>query len=63
MARIVAPVPFTGTGVGGTEFVDGVAVTDNGAVIAYCRDLGYEVMVEKLERTEPKRRTAARGKH
>ena len=63
MARIVAPVAFTGTGVGGTEFVDGVAVTDNDAVVTYCRDLGYEVTVDKIEPAEPKRRTAARGKH
>lgn len=41
--RITAPVPFTGAGVGGVEFVDGVAETDNGAVVDYCRNAGYVV--------------------
>lgn len=43
MARIVAPTPFTGAGVGGVEFVDGVAETDNHAVIEYCRGAGYVI--------------------
>lgn len=44
MARITAPVPgLNGLGVGGLEFVDSVAETDNEAIIAYCRETGYTV--------------------
>ena len=49
MVTITAPEPFTGLGVGGVEFVDGVATTDNHAVISYCRDLGYKVTDEKAK--------------
>ena len=55
MARIVAPVAITGVGVGGVEFEDGVAVTDNHAVIAYCRDLGYKVTDDAADEGAPKR--------
>lgn len=42
--RITAPVPgLNGSGVGGLQFVDSVAETDNEAIVAYCRDAGYTV--------------------
>ena len=42
--RITAPVAgFTGRGPGGVPFADGVAHTDDEAVIAYCRAAGYGV--------------------
>lgn len=42
--KITAPVPgLNGLGVGGLQFVDSVAETDNDAVIAYCRSTGYTV--------------------
>ncbi len=45
MAKIEAPVKVDGevTGVGGLTFVDGVADTDNPAIIAYCQGAGYTV--------------------
>lgn len=44
MVKIIAPVEgLNGPGVGGLEFVDSVAETDNEAVIAYCRGAGYKV--------------------
>lgn len=63
MARIVAPVPFTGAGVGGVEFVDGVAETDNHAIIEYCRGAGYSVEAESPQEPKPApRRRAPRNK-
>lgn len=45
MARIEAPVKQDGqvTGVGGLVFTDGVATTDDPAIIAYCTGAGYTV--------------------
>ncbi|MFE5895837.1 hypothetical protein ACFQ67_00150 [Streptomyces sp. NPDC056488] len=44
MARIESPDrQFTGTGPGGVHFEDGVAETDNQAVISYCQGAGYTV--------------------
>lgn len=43
LTRITAPTDFTGDGPGDVPFVAGVAVTDNLAVISYCRDAGYRV--------------------
>lgn len=57
MARITAPAPFTGAGVGGVEFVDGVAESDDPAVIAYCRDAGYEI---EAPTKAPAKKTAAK---
>ncbi|MGW2539426.1 hypothetical protein ACWC5I_00760, partial [Kitasatospora sp. NPDC001574] len=57
MATIHTPVPgYTGTGPGGIHFVEGVAETDDEAVIGYCRGAGYEVDGEILN---PLRGTAA----
>jgi hypothetical protein len=42
--KITAPVKgFTGVGVGGLSFDNGVAHTDNEAIISYCRDAGYGI--------------------
>ena len=50
MARITAPIEgFRGT-VGGVQFKDSVAETDNEAVITYCLSAGYTV---ELGETEP----------
>ena len=43
MARIQAPNREYNGQIGGVVFKDGVAETDNHAVIAYCRNAGYEV--------------------
>lgn len=43
MARIVAPNRDYQGGMADVQFRDGVAETDNPAVIAYCRSAGYEV--------------------
>lgn len=41
--KLTTPLPgFTGE-VGGVQFIKGEAVTDNGAVVAYCRTAGYGV--------------------
>ncbi|MBP2583027.1 hypothetical protein J3A78_003505 [Streptomyces sp. PvR006] len=51
MARIETPVAgFTGDGPGGLHFVDGVAETDDVAIIGYCRGAGYLI---DNERTNP----------
>lgn len=43
MARITSPEPgFTGD-VGGVHFVQGIAETDDPAVIGYCQGAGYDV--------------------
>lgn len=42
--RITAPVDgLNGLGVGGLQFVDSVAYTDNPSIIAYCESSGYTV--------------------
>jgi hypothetical protein len=52
MARIAAPNrEYNGT-IGNVVFEDGVAETDNQAVIAYCRGAGYEVDGETIERDQ-----------
>lgn len=54
MARIEAPDPTYKGFVGPVEFVDGVAETDNLAVIQYCQGAGYRVSGETLNpRSEP----------
>lgn len=53
--KITAPVVQPGevTGVGGLVFTDGVAETDNEAIIAYCTDKGYGVGSSKPKSPEP----------
>lgn len=42
--RITAPVAdYSGDGPGGLQFLDGVAETDDLAVIGYCQGAGYNV--------------------
>lgn len=63
MARIEAPVKQPGdvTGVGGLVFTDGVAETDNPAIIGYCQGAGYTVDGEVLnEAPNPGERFDAR---
>ncbi|WP_432194723.1 hypothetical protein [Streptomyces sp. bgisy027] len=56
MAVIRTPVKeFNGSGVGGLQFVDGQAETDDPTVIAYARRHGYDV-----EDTAPKRKAPAK---
>jgi len=45
MTKITAPVAQPGkvTGVGGLVFTDGVAETDDEAIVNYCRDAGYGI--------------------
>ncbi|MCD2461971.1 hypothetical protein MBT42_00160 [Streptomyces sp. MBT42] len=51
MARIETPVAgFTGDGPGGLHFVNGVAETNDMAIIGYCRGAGYVI---DDERTNP----------
>jgi hypothetical protein len=51
-ARITAPVPgLNGPGVGGIQFTDSIAETDNPSVIAYCQGAGY--LVEPLDDEAP----------
>ncbi|MER8219696.1 hypothetical protein ABTZ58_03680 [Streptomyces sp. NPDC094143] len=58
MARIESPNrSFTGTGPGGVHFEDGVAETDNPAVISYCQGAGYTVDGETYTDTPPAART------
>ncbi|MFE5514463.1 hypothetical protein ACFQ9J_28410 [Streptomyces sp. NPDC056529] len=54
MARITTPVPgYNGQGPGNLHFSDGVAETDNEAIIAYCRDAGYGIDGEAPEIERP----------
>ncbi|MBV9292637.1 MAG: hypothetical protein JO222_09320 [Frankiales bacterium] len=42
--KVTAPAEgFTGIGVGGLEFTDGVAYTDDPAILAYCETAGYGI--------------------
>ena len=51
MKRITAPVQgLNGAGVGGLQFVDSVATTDDSAIIAYCESSGY--LVEDMDEPE-----------
>jgi hypothetical protein len=43
MAKIVAPNRAYNGQIGDVVFRDGIAETDNQAIIAYCREAGYEV--------------------
>lgn len=43
MAKITAPVEGFNGEIGGVQFKDGTAETDNQAVISYCRNAGYAV--------------------
>ncbi|MBA9003666.1 hypothetical protein [Thermomonospora cellulosilytica] len=49
MARIVAPNRGYNGRIGNVEFKDGVAETDDPAVISYCRGAGYEVDGQTVE--------------
>ena len=53
MVKITAPDEGFNGSVGPVQFSDGCAVTDNHAVITYCRDLGYKVEAEAVEEPEP----------
>ncbi|MFB8083695.1 hypothetical protein [Streptomyces sp. NPDC056013] len=54
MARITTPVPgFSGQGPGNLYFSDGVAETDDVAIIAYCRGAGYGIDGEAPEPERP----------
>ncbi|MBM0275327.1 hypothetical protein [Micromonospora tarensis] len=48
MARIEAPDPSYNGRIGDVEFKDGVATTDNRAVIQYCQGAGYKVSGKTL---------------
>lgn len=54
MAKIETPIPgYSGPGPGGIHFVDGVAESDDVAVIGYCQSAGYKVSGKVLNpRTE-----------
>ncbi len=48
--KITAPVVgYSGVGAGGLVFTDGVAQTDNPAVIDYCRQAGYQIGDEPVD--------------
>ncbi|WP_327337395.1 hypothetical protein OG384_14945 [Streptomyces sp. NBC_01324] len=54
MARITTPVPgYNGQGPGNLQFQDGVAESDDPAIIAYCQSAGYGVDGEPPEREAP----------
>jgi hypothetical protein len=54
MARIESPDPtYTGPGPAGVHFEDGVAETDNPAVISYCQGAGYKVDGQTYTDTPP----------
>lgn len=60
MARITAPVQgYNGT-IGDVVFKDGVAETDNLAVINYCRNAGYAIDGETAEQQPEQQRVDAR---
>ena len=58
--RITAPVEGFRGKVGGVEFKDSVAITDDEAVIAYCRAAGYKV--EPVKAAAPKAETKPSAK-
>ncbi|AVH58386.1 MULTISPECIES: hypothetical protein [Streptomyces] len=50
--RITAPVAgYSGDGPGGIQFLDGIAETDDIAVIGYCQGAGYDL--DPLDDTAP----------
>jgi hypothetical protein len=51
MAKITAPVKSYDEHINGEKFTDGVLVTDNEAVIAYCTRRGYTVEHEEAPET------------
>ncbi|MFG2671365.1 hypothetical protein [Streptomyces sp. NPDC048445] len=56
MARITTPVPgYSGQGPGNLQFQDGVAESDDPAIIAYCEGAGYGIdgAPPKREAAEP----------
>ncbi|MET7648367.1 hypothetical protein ABZS83_33045 [Streptomyces sp. NPDC005426] len=54
MARITTPVPgYSGQGPGNLQFQDGVAESDDPAILDYCRSAGYGIDGEPPERTAP----------
>lgn len=54
MAKIHTPVAgYTGPGPGGVHFEDGVAESDDPAVIGYCQAAGYKVSGKVLNSVEP----------
>jgi hypothetical protein len=54
MARITTPVPgYSGQGPGNLHFNNGVAETDDEAIIAYCRGAGYGIDGEPPKREQP----------
>lgn len=56
MARITTPVPgYSGQGPGNLQFQDGVAESDDPAIISYCEGAGYGIDSEppKREAAEP----------
>jgi len=53
MAKIIAPSAGFNGEVGGVQFEDGVAETDNQAVISYCRGAGYKVDGTAAKQAEP----------
>jgi len=58
--KITAPnAEYSGVGVGGLVFSDGVAETDNDAVINYCRDAGYGIGDSDTEPPARRRAKAA----
>lgn len=58
MARIESPDrSYTGPGPAGTHFQDGVAETDDPAVISYCQGAGYTVNGQTYTDTPPAART------
>ncbi|MET8765857.1 hypothetical protein [Streptomyces sp. NPDC004658] len=54
MARITTPVPgYSGQGPGNLHFNNGVAETDDEAIIAYCRGAGYGIDADPPEPEKP----------
>lgn len=54
MARITTPVPgYSGQGPGNLHFSNGVAETDDEAIIAYCRQAGYGIDADPPEPDKP----------
>lgn len=65
MTKITAPVAQPGevTGVGGLVFTDGVAETDNDAIIAYCENAGYGIGGSKPKAPEVEEQPDSRDVH
>lgn len=65
MTKITAPVAQEGQviGVGGLVFTDGVADTDDEAIIAYCENAGYGIGNRKPVEAEPEPLVDSREVH